>query len=243
MKSKTEMPLYLWVEERIREDIASGYFKEGELIPTEKELAKKYEVSSGTVRRAALNLKQKGLLYRVQGRGTSVVFDEYNTLRYRNYRFVDGLNSNLKSIILAFLGLEVIPAKEKIADRLKVSNDAKVIRLERMGKIADEYLLHTLSFLPQKSHKGLEKYGPKQFLKNTLWKIQEVHFKINIGKREEFLSIRQADKKMAKVLEVEVGSPLFCIESVLTSTTGEIIEYRISHCSVDGLSFYSCQEL
>jgi GntR family transcriptional regulator len=241
--NKRDVPLYLWVEERIREDIASGIFKEGELIPTEKELARKYGVSPGTVRRAALNLKQKGLLYRIQGKGTSVVFDEYNTLRYRNYRFVHGLNADLKTTIIAFLNLEVLPARGEVLNHLKVKKGAKVIRLERMGKIADEYLLHTLSYLPERFHRGLEKYRAEQFLKNTLWKIQEIHFKINIIRREEFLSIRPADREMAKTLEVEAGSPLFCIEAILTSSTGEVIEYRITHCNIGALRFYTCQEL
>lgn len=242
MKNKSRTPLYLKIEERIRKDIASGEFKAGELIPTEKELAKKYGVSPGTVRRAALTLTQKGLLYRVQGRGTSVVFDQYNALRYRYYRFVEGLNSNLKTIIIAFLNLELITANGKIASKLQVNQGAKLIRLERMGKIADKYLLHTLSFLPHKHHKGLENYGAKQFLKNTLWKIQEIHFKINIGKKEEFISICRADDSMAKNLEVEIGFPILCIEALLTDVNGEIIEYRISHCNIDSLKFYTCHE-
>jgi len=213
-------------------------YKEGDLIPSEKELAVKYGVSQGTVRKAVLNLTQKDILHRKQGKGTFVVFPKNSRGRYHNYRFVDGLGTELVNVNLAFLGIQVIPASKEVAEYLQLRTATKVIRLERMGKIANQFLLHTLSFLPKGLHKGLEKYTTEDFLRNPLWKIQEIHFGIRIEKREEFISVVVADKEMAKRLEVDPGSPLLRIEMKLTSFSGEIVEYRISHCMLGHLRFY-----
>jgi DNA-binding GntR family transcriptional regulator len=107
-----------------------------------------------------------------------------------------------------------------------------------MGKMSEEFLLHTLSYLPKRLYRGLEKYKAEDFLKNTLWKLQDIYFEIRIEKREEFISAVLADKKMARALDTDVGSPLLRIEVKLTSFTGDIVEYRLTHCKLGHLKFY-----
>ena len=85
MMNNSLLSLYRQVEDRLRGEIASGNFKEGDLIPSEQELAQRYGVNQGTVRKAVLNLTQNGLLYRKQGKGTFVVFQKQNRGRYRNF--------------------------------------------------------------------------------------------------------------------------------------------------------------
>lgn len=230
--------LYRQVEDRLRGEIASGNFKEGDLIPSEQELARRYGVSQGTVRKAVLNLTDKGLLYRKQGKGTFVVFHKQSRGRYRNFRFVEGLESELVNVNVVFLKIGVIPADRDVAKKLQIRKGTNVIRLERMGKISEEFLLHTLSYLPKRLYRGLEKYKAEDFLKNTLWKLQDIYFEIRIEKREEFISAVLADKKMARALDTDVGSPLLRIEVKLTSFAGDIVECRLTHCKLGHLKFY-----
>ena len=230
--------LYRQVENLLREEIASGNFKEGDLIPSEQELARRYGVSQGTVRKAVLNLTDNGLLYRKQGKGTFVVFDKQSQRRYRNFRFVEGLESELVNVNVVFLNIGFIPADPDLANKLQIRKGTNVIRLERMGKISEEFLLHTLSYLPKRLYRGLENYKAEDFLKNTLWKLQDIYFGIRVEKREEFISAVLADKKMARALEADEGSPLLRIEVKLTSFAGDIVEYRLTHCKLGHLKLY-----
>lgn len=68
---KTKMPKYLVVENRIEKAIHHRTF--GDKIPGERMLAKKFEVSYMTLRKAIENLVTKGLLYKIPSRGTYVV--------------------------------------------------------------------------------------------------------------------------------------------------------------------------
>lgn len=142
----SHLPLYRQVEDTLRKKIASGGLKEGDLLPSEQALAKEYGVSQGTVRKAVLDLTQKGILYRKQGKGTFVVFQRHNLGRYRNFRFVEELGSDLVGINISFLNLKVVSAHAEIARNLQVRQGTKLIRLERLGKIADQFLFHTASY-------------------------------------------------------------------------------------------------
>ena len=232
------MHLYRQVEDLLRQEIASGNFKEGDLIPSEQELGKKYGVSQGTVRKAVLNLTQMGLLYRKQGKGTFVVFQKQSIGRFRNFRFVEKLNSEQLSINVVFLNIKVVPANKDIARYLGMRKGTGVIRLERMGKIEGKSFFHTISYLPKKLYKGLEKYTAEDFERNTLWKLQDIYFGIRIEKREEFISSVPAGENQARALGTEPGKPLLRIEVKLTSYSGEVVEYRVSHCKLGDLKFY-----
>ncbi len=235
------LSLYLQVQDRLRKDIAAGRFKHGETIPSEPELAREYGVSQGTVRKAILDMTQQGVFYRKQGKGTFLDIGDTGKERRgksQNIRFIEGPDADLVNVKAAFIKSWVIPAEGDIANYLKLRKPAKVICLERMGKIADEFLIYFISYLPQSLYKGLEKYTAEDFSKSSLWKMQHISFGFKIETREEFISAVAADNTMARTLKVQPGSPLLRIETKLTSYQGDIIEYRIAHCQAGQLKFY-----
>ena len=65
-------PLYLQLEEILRQEILSGSRREGDKLPTENELVEQYKVSRSTVRRAVEELCKEGLVVRHPGKGTFV---------------------------------------------------------------------------------------------------------------------------------------------------------------------------
>jgi GntR family transcriptional regulator len=65
-------PLYHQVEERLLERIRR-HFRPGQLLPTQKELAREFGTSLITVKRALSEIARRGLLESTRGRGTVVV--------------------------------------------------------------------------------------------------------------------------------------------------------------------------
>jgi len=65
-------PLYRQIKDLITRRLQLGDWKPGEPIPSESELASRYGVSQGTVRKAIDELSAERLLVRRQGRGTFV---------------------------------------------------------------------------------------------------------------------------------------------------------------------------
>ncbi len=66
------IPLYIQISNYLKSAIEKGLFKADEQIPSEMELAGRYQVNRLTARKAITTLVQEGLLYRVQGKGTFV---------------------------------------------------------------------------------------------------------------------------------------------------------------------------
>src|SRR4051812_39306644 len=76
-------PLYQQIKELILQSLQDGEWKPGEAIPSEMELAARFRVSQGTVRKAIDELAADNLVIRRQGKGTFVATHTEQHVRYR----------------------------------------------------------------------------------------------------------------------------------------------------------------
>ena len=76
-------PLYQQIKALILQSLQSGEWKPGESIPSEMDLAARFRVSQGTVRKAIDELAAENLVVRRQGKGTFVATHSEQHLRYR----------------------------------------------------------------------------------------------------------------------------------------------------------------
>jgi GntR family transcriptional regulator len=65
-------PIYVRVADWIEARIKAGELKSGSRLPPERELAQDTGVAYDTIRRAAVLLRERGLIITVHGRGTYV---------------------------------------------------------------------------------------------------------------------------------------------------------------------------
>ena len=71
-ESPTFSPLYRQIKNLILQALENGEWRPGDVIPSEMELAVRFNVSQGTVRKAIDELSAENLLLRRQGKGTFV---------------------------------------------------------------------------------------------------------------------------------------------------------------------------
>src|SRR5262249_48395134 len=95
-------PLYRQIKSLLVQDLQAGVWKAGEMIPSEFELASRFQVSQGTVRKAIDDLAAENLLTRRQGKGTFVATHAEQTTRYRFLRLAadDGSGRDLQRQLL-----------------------------------------------------------------------------------------------------------------------------------------------
>jgi len=72
LSQSDKRPMYLQIMEQIRQRIAVGDWKEGQTIPSIRQLAADTAVSVITVKRAYLELEREGTIVTQQGRGSYV---------------------------------------------------------------------------------------------------------------------------------------------------------------------------
>src|SRR3954464_8980664 len=79
-------PLYEQIKILLTQSLVAGEWKPGEAIPSEMELASRFNVSQGTVRKAIDELASEHILMRRQGKGTFVASHNEPSYRYRFLR-------------------------------------------------------------------------------------------------------------------------------------------------------------
>ena len=67
-----QLPVYIQIHDQIKSEIEQGIWKIGDRLPSERELAVKFNVSRMTLRQAIQNLADEGILERKIGSGTYV---------------------------------------------------------------------------------------------------------------------------------------------------------------------------
>ncbi|MEY3511238.1 MAG: hypothetical protein RI914_1837, partial [Pseudomonadota bacterium] len=85
-------PLYQQIKGLILRSLQAGEWKAGDMIPSELDLAARFRVSQGTVRKAIDELATDNLLVRRQGKGTFVATHAEQHTQYRFLRLVPDHN-------------------------------------------------------------------------------------------------------------------------------------------------------
>lgn len=133
LRRKSGLPIYLQVKRRIEALIASGEWKRGQRLPTERALAAQLGVSRNTVSLAYRQLEAEGLITSRQGRGTFVA-EADDLLRLENKR--ERLNRVVDSALDDALALGVNPDEflqvvtRRVEERRKMLSDVRIAFVE-----------------------------------------------------------------------------------------------------------------
>jgi len=124
------MPKY----ERLRRAILAEYVESapaGVALPTERDLAARYEVNRATVRQAIAALEDAGLVYRIQGAGTFTVGPTIaKSLKMTSFtEDVTARGQTPGSIVVSVL---VQPAGAQVGQDLRISPVENVVKLVRV---------------------------------------------------------------------------------------------------------------
>src|ERR1700761_3144835 len=84
-------PMYLQIMEQIKQRIAIGDWREGQAIPSIRQLAADLEVSVITVKRAYLELEREGVIQTHHGKGSHVASDTGLRTRLREQELAQHL--------------------------------------------------------------------------------------------------------------------------------------------------------
>lgn len=129
-------PLFMQVRDEIALKIATGFWKAGSLLPNEVQIAKDFNVSTGTARKALDVLEAEKIVVRQQGRGTLVVDHDTEEMAVR---FSSILNSDGQRIAGHVASAEVVtelPTQEE-CQKLRIQPTEKVIRMTRIKHYHD----------------------------------------------------------------------------------------------------------
>lgn len=222
--SPTFSPLYRQIKTLIMQGLANGEWKPGESIPSEADLATRFSVSQGTVRKAIDELAAERMLVRRQGKGTYVSTHTDPHAFFRFLRMVrnDGVVMPAKSVPLecwrAKAGAEVSRMLE-IPQGTPVTIVRRILTFDNKPTVLDEI------YLPTERFQGLSLDVLKEY-EGSLYGLFETRYGVRMVRAEERLRAVAADRASAELLKIAEGSPLLSVERVTYTYEDKPVEWR-----------------
>ena len=214
----TFSPLYQQIKALILGSLQAGEWKPGEAIPSENDLAARFKVSQGTVRKAIDELASENLLVRRRGKGTFVATHHEDRVHFRFLRLVpdNGEPHYPKSKILDCKRLR---APAEIAKLLDLKAGDAVVQIERILFFSEEATVYEEIWLPGTTFKGLTTERLVEW-RGPMYALFETEFATHMVRATERLRAVAADELSAKHLGIEINTPLLAVERV-SFTYGE----------------------
>ena len=229
-RSPSFQPLYLQIRGLLLESLDAGEWKPGEAIPSEIELAGRYNVSQGTVRKAIDAMAAENIVVRRQGKGTYVAThteERTSSFRFLRIRRDDGVDEYPKSRLL---DLKRGKASADIARLLQLRDGVAVIVLRRLLEYEGKPVLLDEITLPAHLFKGLTKARYDAYRGST-YGFFETQFGVRMVRADERIKAIAADSASASLLRVGAGSPLLAVERVAYTYGDRPVEWRRGLCS------------
>lgn len=138
------VPLYYQLQEVLKEQIESGVWRPGDLLPSEPQLARSFGVSRAVVRQSLAILEDDHQIIRVRGRGT---FVSQPKLTHRAGGLVRILRTPRQpEISIQVLDKRLAAAGRSIRGSLQVGDHDELLRLTTMLSLSGVPLAITYSF-------------------------------------------------------------------------------------------------
>lgn len=222
--SPTFSPLYQQIRALITRSLESGEWKPGDIIPSESELAERFGVSQGTVRKAIDELAAENLLVRRQGKGTFVsTHDDPRSF----FRFLRLASNEGELLRLQSIPLECWRAKAgaDVARTLALEPGAPINIVRRLMRFGDEPAVYDEIYLPGELFPDLS-LDILNSVAVSMYSLFESRYSVRIIRAEERLRAVSADRVSAELLQVAEGSPLLLVERVTYTYDNKPVEWR-----------------
>ncbi len=238
--SPTFSPLYRQIKALLLQALDAGEWRPGAAIPSESELAVRYSVSQGTVRKAIDELATEKLLIRRQGKGTFVA--THNDPR-QFFRFLRLVPTNGEVTPARSVPLECWQAKAgpEPARMLDVPHGAPLIVVRRVLQFNKRNVVGDEIYLPAEPFRGLDMDMLKAH-EGSLYSLFEAKFGVHMIRAQERVRAVLADREGSELLGVEEGSPLLSVERISYTYGDRPMEWRrglystVDHCYLNELN-------
>ncbi len=235
--SPTFSPLYRQIRGLITRSLESGEWGPGDLIPSESELAVRFGVSQGTVRKAIDEMAAENLLVRRQGKGTFVAShnDPRSFFRFLRIGANEGELKPLKSIPIECWRAKAGP---DVARTLALEPGAPIIIVRRLLRFGNEPAVFDEIYLPGDLFSDLTldvlKAGGM-----SLYSLFETKFGVRMIRADERLRAVSADRLSSELLQVPEGSPLLLVERVTFTYADKPVEWRRGFYSTQHFHYHN----
>lgn len=227
---------YQLVAEEIRQRIIKGTYQAKQFMPDQNALAKEFDVSRLTIKKALDTLAREGLIYKQSGLGTIVLgMIPIKAANDSPANAFDGMSKQhvgekIESKIISF---KVHFPDEDLQAKLDIAKDEPVYEIERLRILNGDPLILEHTFMPVKLVPGLNEDIMHQSIYGYL------HHKLHLKFGGAYRKIRASlpDELDIKYLNAQKTDPILEFEEIVWLNNGENIEYSTSRNRYDKRSY------
>jgi GntR family transcriptional regulator len=220
-------PLYQQIKGLILGSLRSGEWKPGEVIPSEIDLAARFRVSQGTVRKAIDELAAENLLLRRQGKGTFVATHAEQQVQFRFLKLVpnSGTRGSEGPAQRDIIECRRTRASTDVAKALALRSGDTVLQVRRVLSFGGMPVILEDIWLPAAPFKGLTAERLASY-KGPMYALFETEFNVRMVRAEEKIRAIAATDTHAVLLGVVLGTPLLSVDRIAYTYQSEPMELR-----------------
>ena len=230
-------PLYEQIRILLTQSLVAGEWKPGDAIPSEIELAARYQVSQGTVRKAIDELSAEHILVRRQGKGTFVASHREPSYQFRFLRVMPDSGEKVApdSVLVELRRGKAAP---DVARALRVRSGSPVHVVKRLLTFDERPLILDEIVLSASQFPGLN-FTRLEGFHGSIYSFYESAYQIRMIRAEERLRAVAADRFAADLLRVQPGTPLLCVDRIAFTYGDKPVEWRRGLCVTEGFSYFN----
>ncbi|WP_303973336.1 trehalose operon repressor [Streptococcus merionis] len=227
------MKKYQEIFNDLRDKITKGHYAPNELLPTEQNLRKIYDVSRDTVRKALSLLTEAGLIQKIQGRGSVVIKQEQvdfpvsGLTSYQELVETQGLHS--KTEVISFELLTIDSHLALLTGFKQHSKAWKVVRTRALdGKVAvldTDYLSY--DFAPQLS---------REIAAKSIYAYLEDDLQLDISYAQKEITVEPSSQEERELMQNK-DDFLVLIKSRVFLGNAQQFQYTESRHKLDKFKF------
>lgn len=222
IQTRNEEPAYKRIQNAIRQRIEAGKLKPGDVVDSERELARLHRVSLMTARHALADLAREGIVERRHGAGTFVAPPKVHFNKLLSYS--EQMSSLGLSAPSRILSSTVVSREHEIAAQLGLSPNSRLVRVERVRSAGNEPVALEVCYLSADEFSSLLS-APLN--RSSLFGTLERECGVEIAYADEEIDATDADHRIADLLSIPKGTPLLRIRQLIFSTAGRPTVYVI----------------
>lgn len=214
--------------------ILNQRFISGDLLPSENELVKTYNVSRETIRKALNLLLEKGYIQKIQGKG-SIVLDikrfDFPVSGLTSYKELqDAQNMNSQTIVVSN-GL--LPVSEELANHLKLSVGTPVLYLERLRKVHGEVVIIDKDYLVTSIVPSI----PNEAAEDSLYHYIEQTLGLSIGYAQKEITVDPITEEDKRLMDLQEDTHVVVVRSDVYLEDTTLFQHTESRHRLDCFRF------
>lgn len=218
-------PIWLKIAQALTTEIEVQALEPGARLPTEAQLAARFEVNRHTVRRALESLVRRGMVRVEQGRGAFVADDVLDYEVTSRTRFSEWIRRQNRLPEGRALRLRELAARGGVAEALQLDVGRPVVLLERLGLADGQPVTLTDHYFPLERLPGIaDALRSEATISQALIAVGVLDY----SRQSTRVAARMPTLAEGELLQMSRARPLLVCENVNVDPAGRIIEFGLA---------------